>query len=152
MPYYRKHLRPLELRSPRNISCRSVSQQLSKLLVQRLAFRIIQPIEDVHIFLTNLKVVDVCISSNALYLFTLRQRNPPFLQAITNKDLSGQLAILLSQLVDDGVVRFLVARDGAISFYYDALFLAVGDDVTLLVPRMKLYRSPISRMTMTVGT
>lgn len=68
---------------------------------------------------------------------------PTLLQTISDQHLSGTLAVLLSNGIESRVVGLLVADKRTVCLDDNLVFRAVFDNVTLLVPRMKLLgRSP----------
>ena len=99
---------------------------------------LVQPIQGRHVLFRNVEPKNIRILGDPLRVVALRQRYPTFLQAISDQNLSGRLAVFLRDPDQRLIVGLVIPHEWAIRLNDDLVFLAVFDDLPLLAPRMQL--------------
>lgn len=99
---------------------------------------LVLPIQHRHVLLVQREAIHVSVEPYAARVVALGQADEPLLQAPPDEHLVGGDAVLLREADEVRVAGLLVADDGAVRLEEDAVGLAVGDDLLLLVPGVEL--------------
>lgn len=89
------------------------------------ACTLIESIQNVHILVFQIKTINICVRSNALWSVAFWQTNPAFLDTPPDQDLVWCDAMLLSNGDKVLVLRFLISHYWAISLNNNVLLLAI---------------------------
>lgn len=99
---------------------------------------LIQPIQRRHVLPVEIEAVHIRVQANPIRIVTFGEGHKPPLKTPSDEDLVRGDTVLLSNLHQRGVVRFLVAHDGAVCLDDYRVVLAVANDIFLLAPRVQL--------------
>lgn len=99
---------------------------------------LIQTIQRRHIILIEFESVHIRICLDTRWGITFRQRDPIFLQTVSDQHLTGRLVVFLGDADEVLFVGFVVADERAVGLDDDVIVAAVLDDLALLVPGVEL--------------